>query len=52
MTPEELRHHQEMEKLYRQEVLKEQPTLQIAGLQGRPKPKAQPIQPVTHNKTV
>jgi uncharacterized radical SAM superfamily Fe-S cluster-containing enzyme len=52
MTPEELRHHQEMERLYRQEVLKEQPTLQIAGLQGRPKPKANPVQPVTHNKTV
>jgi len=52
MTPEELRHHQEMEKLYRQEVLKEQPTLQIAGLQGRPKPKAQPVQPVSHTKTV
>src|SRR5690348_8873407 len=32
MTPEELRHHQEMERLYRQEVLKEQPTLQIQGL--------------------
>ena len=52
MTPEELRHHQEMERLYRQEVLKEQPTLQIAGLQGRPKPKADPVQPVLHNKTV
>ena len=52
MTPEELRHHQEMERLYRQEVLKEQPTLQIAGLQGRPKPKADPVQPVMHNKTV
>src|SRR5690348_17185951 len=34
MTPEELRHHQEMERLYRQEVLKEQPTLQIQGLGG------------------
>src|SRR6187397_200377 len=34
MTPEEQRHHQEMERLYRQEVLKEQPTLQIQGLGG------------------
>ena len=32
MTPEELRKNQEMERLYRQEVLKEQPTLQIQGL--------------------
>jgi uncharacterized radical SAM superfamily Fe-S cluster-containing enzyme len=52
MNPEELRHHQEMERLYRQEVLKEQPTLQISGLQGRPKPKADPVQPVLQNKTV
>src|SRR5215212_6404910 len=52
MTPEELRHHQEMERLYRQEVLKEQPTLQIAGLGGRPKPKAEPVQTVLHDKTI
>ena len=52
MTSEELRHHEEMERLYRQQVLKEQPTLQIAGIGGRPKPKAEPVQPVTHGKTV
>src|ERR671911_488807 len=32
MTPEELRKHMEMERLYRQQVLKEQPTIQIQGL--------------------
>ena len=32
LTAEEQRHHQEMERLYRQQVLKEQPTLQIQGL--------------------
>ena len=52
MTPEELHHHQEMERLYRQEVLKEQPTLQIQGLGGRPKPKAEPVQEVLHKPTV
>jgi len=39
MTPEERRHHQEMERLYRQEVLKEQPggpVLQIQGLKKSP----------------
>ena len=35
MTPEELHHHQHMEKLYRQQVLKEQPTIQIQGLGNR-----------------
>jgi uncharacterized radical SAM superfamily Fe-S cluster-containing enzyme len=34
LTPEEIRHHQEMERLYRQQVLKEQPTIQIQGLGG------------------
>ena len=40
MTPEELRAHKEMERLYRQQVLKEQPTLQIQGLAaaGRSRP--------------
>jgi uncharacterized radical SAM superfamily Fe-S cluster-containing enzyme len=54
MTPEELSHHQEMEKLYRKEVLKEQPeqpTLQIQGLGGRPKPQGA-VQSVAQNKTV
>ena len=32
MTPEEIRQHMEMERLYRQQVLKEQPTIQIQGL--------------------
>jgi hypothetical protein len=50
MTPEELRHHQEMEKLYRQEVLKEQPTLSIQGLGGGKK--KQELQEVAHKPTV
>ena len=40
MTPEELRQHAEMERLYRQQVLKEQPgapVLQIQGLKKAPK---------------
>src|SRR5687767_7269369 len=49
MTPEELRAHQEMERLYRQQVLKEQPTLQIQGLGGR---KKQQVQEVTHKDVV
>jgi uncharacterized radical SAM superfamily Fe-S cluster-containing enzyme len=50
MTPEELRHHEEMERLYRQQVLKEQPTLQIQGLGGAKK--KQDVQPVAHKPTV
>jgi hypothetical protein len=50
MTPEELRHHEEMERLYRQQVLKEQPTLQIQGLNGLKK--KQDVQPVAHKPTV
>ncbi len=46
MTPEEIRHHMEMERLYRQQVLKEQPTIQIQGL-GGPR-KKQGVQPVAH----
>ena len=41
LTPEELRHHAEMEQLYRKEVLKEQPgapVLQIQGLKKGPQP--------------
>jgi hypothetical protein len=49
MTPDELKHHQEMERLYRQQVLKEQPTIQIQGLTGR---KKQDVQPVAHKPTV
>ena len=47
---EELRHHEEMEQLYRQHVLKEQPTLQIQGLgAGRRK---QEVAEVVHKPTV
>jgi hypothetical protein len=49
MTPEEIHHHMEMERLYRQQVLKEQPTLQIQGLGGR---KKQDVQPVVHKEIV
>ena len=44
------RYHDEMAKLYRQHVLKEQPTLQIQGL-GGPKSK-QAVQPVLHKPEV
>jgi hypothetical protein len=50
MTPEEIRQHMDMERLYRQEVLKEQPTLQIQGLGGSKK--KQDVQPVTHKDVV
>jgi hypothetical protein len=43
LTPEEQRHHAEMERLYRQQVLKEQPgapVLQIQGLKKAPQPAA------------
>src|SRR5262249_44855308 len=44
------REHEEMARLYRQEVLKEQPTLQIQGLGGAKK--KQGPQPVLHKPTV
>src|SRR4029077_6240735 len=44
------RYHEEMAKLYRQHVLKEQPTLSIQGL-GGPK-KKQDVQPVLHKPAV
>jgi hypothetical protein len=49
--------HDEMAKLYRQHVLKEQPTLQIQGLSGRKGAAAdtttkQEPQPVLHKPTV
>jgi hypothetical protein len=50
MTPEEIRHHMEMERLYRQQVLKEQPTIQIQGLGGS-KAK-QEVQEVVHKDVV
>ena len=43
------RYHEDMARLYRQEVLKEQPTLQIQGLGGGKK--KQP-QAVLHKPTV
>jgi 7,8-dihydro-6-hydroxymethylpterin dimethyltransferase len=49
LTAEEMKHHQEMERLYRQQVLKEQPTIQIQGLGGQ---KKQEVQPVAHKPTV
>src|SRR5262247_3860747 len=50
LTPEEQRHHQDMERLYRQEVLKEQPTLQIQGLGGGKK--KQEVAEVVHKDVV
>jgi hypothetical protein len=47
MSPEEIRQHMEMERLYRQQVLKEQPTVQIQGLNVGGK-KKQNVQEVTH----
>jgi hypothetical protein len=47
MTPEEIRQHMEMERMYRQQVLKEQPTIQIQGLSLDGK-KKQNVQEVTH----
>jgi uncharacterized radical SAM superfamily Fe-S cluster-containing enzyme len=44
------KYHEEMAKLYRQHVLKEQPTLQIQGL-GGPK-KKQNVQPVLHKPQI
>ena len=50
LSPEEHRKHQEMERLYRQEVLKEQPTLQIQGLGGAKK--KQDVAELVHKPTV
>ena len=49
MTPEEIRQHMEMERLYRQQVLKEQPTIQIQGLR---RPAKQDVQEVAHKSQV
>jgi hypothetical protein len=49
LTPDELRHHEDMERLYRQQVLKEQPTIQIQGLGTRRK---QEVAEVVHKPTV
>src|SRR5262249_53162875 len=56
---EDSKHHEEMARLYRQHVLKEQPTIQIQGLRkastaGAPE-SATPerdVQPVLHKPTV
>ena len=53
LTPEEKRHHAEMEKLYRQHVLKEEPVpvIQIQGLGGGKKKDKEPVvlhKPVVH----
>ena len=45
MTPEELRQHAEMEKLYRQHVLKEAPGAPVIQIQGL---KKAPRETVTH----
>jgi hypothetical protein len=50
MTAEELHHHQEMERLYRQQVLKEEPTIQIQGLGGGKKKQA--VAEVVHKDVV
>jgi tetraether lipid synthase len=50
LTPEELHRHQEMERLYREQVLKEQPTIQIQGLGGGRK--KQEVAEVVHKPTV
>jgi hypothetical protein len=44
------KYHEEMARLYRQQVLKEQPTIQIQGL-GGPKKKSN-VQPVLHKPQV
>jgi hypothetical protein len=49
MSPEEIRQHMEMERLYRQQVLKEQPTIQIQGIGGK---KKSDVQPVVHKDVV
>jgi hypothetical protein len=46
------KHHEEMAKLYRQHVLKEQPTIQIQGLGGGSKKKGNEPAPVLHKPIV
>jgi len=50
MTPEEIHKHMEMERLYREQVLKERPTIQIQGLGGGKK--KHDVQEVTHKDVV
>ena len=43
MTPEELRKHEEMERLYRQHVLKEAPAAPVIQIQGLKKAKPEQV---------
>jgi len=52
MTPEEQRHHAEMEKLYRQHVLKEAPSAPVIQIQGLGGKKKSPVQDVLHKPEV
>ena len=52
MTPDEARHHAEMEKLYRQHVLKEAPAAPVIQIQGIGKKKDTPVQDVLHKPEV
>jgi len=50
LTPEEELFHKEMERIYRQQVLKEQPTIQVQGLGARRR--KQDVAEVVHTPTV
>jgi uncharacterized radical SAM superfamily Fe-S cluster-containing enzyme len=52
MTADEQRHHAEMEKLYRQHVLKEAPAEPVIQIQGLGKKKAAPEGPLVLHKPV
>ena len=52
MTPEEQRHHAEMEQLYRQHVLKETPGAPVIQIQGLGGKKKAPVQDVLHKPEV
>jgi uncharacterized radical SAM superfamily Fe-S cluster-containing enzyme len=52
MTPEEERYHAEMERLYRQHVLKEAPAPQVIQIQGLGKKQTTPVQDVLHKPEV
>ena len=49
---EDTKYHEEMSRLYRQHVLKEQPTLQIQGLGGGGAKKKQDVAEVVHKPTI
>ncbi|MEW6322041.1 MAG: radical SAM protein [Acidobacteriota bacterium] len=52
LTPEEQRHHAEMERLYRQHVLKEAPAAPVLQIQGLGSRKKEPVQDVLHKPEV